>query len=186
MPQAHAKHVMVYGDSLSAAYGMDLEQGWVYLLDQKWGAEHVITNASISGETTHGGLQRLPLTLTRVKPDVVLIELGANDGLQGYSIARIEANLESMVKLAQAAGAKVVIAGISIPASYGPRYIDQFRATFTAVASRTGANYIDLYNSDFLVTEGYIQDDGLHPTAVTQPIIRDAIAQLFADRGLLD
>lgn len=166
---------------MSAAYGMELEQGWVHLLKEKWGDQHQISNASISGETTHGGVQRLPLTLARMKPDAVFIELGANDGMRGSPISRIRANLEEMVKLSQQAGAKVAIAGISIPASYGPRYIDQFRAIFTEVAEQSGAAYIDLYDQEFVSKDGYIQEDGLHPTAITQPIIRDRLANFFSN-----
>jgi acyl-CoA thioesterase-1 len=182
---AHAKHILIYGDSLSAAYGMDLEQGWVYLLKEKWAGQHQISNASISGETTQGGVQRLSITLERMKPDVVLIELGANDAMRGSPISRIRDNLEQMVELSQQAGAKVAIAGISIPASYGPRYIDQFRAVFTEVAEQSGAAYIDLYDQEFISRDGYIQADGLHPTAITQPIIRDRLAE-FLNNELLD
>lgn len=183
---AHAKHILVYGDSLSAAYGMELEQGWVSLLGEKWTGDHTITNASISGETTHGGLQRLPVTLDRVKPDIVLIELGANDGLRGAPIKQIRSNLMEMVKLSKAAGTEVVVAGISIPATYGPRYIDQFRAVFKEVADAKEVNYIDLYQEDFVTQEGYIQADGLHPTAITQPLMRDIVAEYFSQQELLE
>jgi acyl-CoA thioesterase-1 len=158
---------------------MELEQGWVHLLQEKWSGKHQVSNASISGETTHGGVQRLAITLERMKPDVVLIELGANDGMRGSPISRIRANLETMVELSQQAGATVAIAGISIPASYGPRYIDQFRAVFTEVAEQSGAAYLDLYDQEFVSKEGYIQADGLHPTAITQPIIRDRLVEFF-------
>lgn len=183
---SHAKHILVYGDSLSAAYGMDIEQGWVHLLSEQWQGQHTITNASISGETTQGGLQRLPLTLERVKPDIVMVELGANDGLRGSKISQIRQNLTDIVELTQASGAQVIVAGISLPASYGPRYIEQFRTLFTSVAEERNAAYFDLYDEDFVSTEGYIQADGLHPTAITQPIIRDNVARFFEDQKLLD
>lgn len=185
-PFTHAKHVLVYGDSLSAAYGMELEQGWVHLLSEHWEGKVTVTNASISGETTHGGLQRLPLTLERLSPDVVVIELGANDGLRGSPISRIRSNLEKMVSLSKESGADVVVAGISLPASYGPRYIDQFRSLFTQVAADHEVAYLDLYEEKFVGKEEYIQGDGLHPTAITQPLIRDNVAKFFEQNKLLD
>ena len=110
----HAKHILVFGDSLSAAYGMELEQGWVALLDTSLGEEHNISNASISGETTGGGLARLPLALTEFRPDLVIIELGANDGLRGQPTERMRDNLEKMIRLVQETGAEVMLASISI------------------------------------------------------------------------
>lgn len=186
---ARAKHLLVFGDSLSAAYGMDWEQGWAQLLDQHWqaaegGAVHRVSNASISGETSVGGLDRLPLTLEELNPDVVLIELGANDGLRGYPIERIRENLLEMVDLVEASGAQVIIAGISLPPSYGPRYIDQFRQMFRDVAETRELPFIDFFREDFIGKPGYIQADGLHPTEVTQPILRDALLAFFAETGL--
>lgn len=186
---AKAKHLLVFGDSLSAAYGMDWELGWAQLLDQHWqNAEgevvHRVSNASISGETSVGGLDRLPLTLEELNPDVVLLELGANDGLRGYPISRIRENLLKMVDLVEASGADVIIAGISLPPSYGPRYIDQFRAMFRDVAESRELPFIDFFREDFIGKPGYIQADGLHPTEITQPIIRDALLSFFAEEGL--
>lgn len=183
---AQAKQILIYGDSLSAAYGMDLQDGWVQLLQDKWQGQHTITNASISGETTHGGVQRLANTLEQVKPDVVFIELGANDGMQGYPVSRIRANLQEMVAMSQQAGARVVLAGITIPATYGPRYIDEFRNMFIEVARESDIPYIDLYDPEFIVKEGYLQADGLHPTQKTQALIRDKIADFFNAQALLD
>ncbi|MFT5612024.1 MAG: acyl-CoA thioesterase-1 [Arenicella sp.] len=182
---ANAKHLLVFGDSLSAAYGMEWEQGWAQLIDQQWqslGSEHQISNASISGETTAGGLARLPLTLDELKPDVVLIELGANDGLRGYPISKIMQNLIQMVELSQASGAVVLIGGISLPPSYGPRYIDQFRQVFRDVAQAKDIAYIDFFIEGFLSKPGYIQSDGLHPTQITQPLIKDAILEFLAQQ----
>lgn len=183
---AQAKHILIYGDSLSAAYGMELEQGWAHLLAQQWQGKHTVTNASISGETTQGGLQRLPLTLERLQPDVIVIELGANDGLRGAPISRIKSNLEKMIDLSKASGVMVVVAGISLPASYGPRYIDQFRALFADLAAEHEVGYLDLYREEFVGKPEYIQADGLHPTAITQPMIRDSVAEYFANSELLD
>ncbi|MFT5135607.1 MAG: acyl-CoA thioesterase-1 [Arenicella sp.] len=182
---ANAKHLLVFGDSLSAAYGMEWEQGWAQLIDQQWqsqASEHQISNASISGETTAGGLARLPLTLEELKPDVVLIELGANDGLRGYPISKIMQNLTQMVELGQASGAVVLIGGISLPPSYGARYIDQFRQVFRDVAENKDIAYIDFFIQGFLSKPGYIQSDGLHPTEITQPLIKDSILEFLAQQ----
>jgi len=185
-PVAHAKQLLVYGDSISAAYGMELEKGWVHLLDQAWGKNHTVINASISGETTSGGLARLPLTLAELKPDVVLLELGANDGLRGHSIAQISENLEQMINLIKTSGAQVVVAGISVPPSYGPRYIDKFRAIFPTLAKKYDLPFIDFYQEELFLTEGYIQADGLHPTEITQPIIRDTVLKFFEQHKLFE
>ena len=120
-----AKHLVIFGDSLSAAYGMDLEQGWAHLLSQQLSDNHKVTNASISGETSGGGLARLPVTLDELKPDIVMLELGANDGLQGLSIVAMRDNLEKMIVLLQNQNIEIALVGISLPASYGPRYIDR-------------------------------------------------------------
>lgn len=184
-PHSYAKHILVFGDSLSAAYGMELEQGWVSLLDTALGDEHRISNASISGETTGGGLARLPLALSEFKPDLVIIELGGNDGLRGQTTQRMQENLEQMIKLVEDSGAEAVLASISIPPSYGPRYIDAFRKVFTDLAQEHKLPVIDLYREDFYNTEGYIQADGLHPTPITQPIIRDLFLDFFSENKLL-
>lgn len=183
---AYAKHLLVFGDSLSAAYGMEWEQGWAQLIDQQWqlqGSEHQLSNASISGETTAGGLARLPLTLQELMPDVVLIELGANDGLRGYPIDKIKQNLTQMVEVSQASGAVVLIGGISLPPSYGPRYIDQFRQVFRDVAEDKNIAYIDFFIEGFLSKPGYIQADGLHPTQITQALIKDAVLAFLAQQA---
>lgn len=184
-PYSHAKHILVFGDSLSAAYGMELEQGWVALLRTALSDKHRISNASISGETTSGGLARLPLALTEFNPDLVIIELGANDGLRGQSTALMRNNLKQMIKLSQDSGAEVVLTNISIPPSYGQRYIDAFRRTFTDLAQETKVPILDLYREDFYNIKGYIQADGLHPMPVTQPIIRDTFLDFFSEQTLL-
>ena len=186
---AYAKHLLVFGDSLSAAYGMEWEQGWAQLINKQWqsqASEHRISNASISGETTVGGLARLPLTLEELNPDVVLIELGANDGLRGYPINKIMQNLTQMVELSQASGAVVLIGGISLPPSYGPRYIDQFRQVFRDVAKDKDIAYIDFFIEGFLSKPGYIQSDGLHPTQLTQALIKDAVLEFLAQQPAFD
>ena len=181
-----AKHLVVFGDSLSAAYGMELDQGWVHLVAQKLGTEHTVTNASISGETTVGGLARLPQTLTELQPDVVVLELGANDGLRGYPIPGIKTNLGKMIKLIESSGAIPVLAGISVPPSYGFRYMDQFRNAYRQLAQEYTIPFIDLYNESFVTTPGFIQQDGLHPTAIGQPIISESVLLFLNQQGIFE
>lgn len=185
-PTAHAKHLLIFGDSLSAAYGMELEQGWAHLLGDSLAKKHMVTNASISGETSSGGLARFKLTVNEFQPDLILLELGANDGLQGLSIKAMHDNLTEMIEIGKNSGAQVIIAGISLPASYGPRYIDMFRATFTDLADTHELPFIDFYREDFFTEPGYIQADGLHPTIITQALIRDMILEFLTNNKLLD
>ncbi|NND83003.1 MAG: arylesterase [Gammaproteobacteria bacterium] len=182
------QHLLVFGDSLSAAYGIDIEKGWASLLAQHWqqnGKPHRLTNASISGETTDGGLARLPVTLQEIKPDIVAIELGANDGLRGHPLTRIQANLERMVDLVEAAGAQPIVIGISLPPSHGPRYVDGFRSLFAKVAEAKQVPFIDFYRAEFFDQPGYIQEDGMHPTEAPQPLIRDAVLGFLEQQNLL-
>ena len=185
-PHAHAKHILVFGDSLSAAYGMELKQGWAHLLEESLGDEHTVTNASISGETSGGGRARFRLTLEEFQPDLVLLELGANDGLQGLSLTGLHENLSAMIEMSKDSGAEVVLAGISLPPNYGPRHIDKFRSIFVDLSKNYNLPFIDFYREEFFTEPGYIQADGLHPTAVTQPIIRDIILDFLNENNLLD
>ena len=170
--------ILVYGDSLSAAYRMPQQQGWVSLLQQRLqtqGYPYHVVNASVSGETTSGGLSRLQITLRQHKPDIVLLELGANDGLRGLPLAQMRNNLETMIKTIQAAGADVVLLGIMIPPNYGPKYTQEFSQSFTELAKR-----FDLPRVNFLL-EGVAGkpeltlDDGLHPSAIAQPRILENV-----------
>lgn len=186
----HAKHILVFGDSLSAAYGMDIEQGWVHLLKEHLSnkgdqASYQVTNASISGETTSGGLARLEVTLAEFEPDMVLLELGANDGLRGYPVEKIESNLNAMLDMVEQFGATPVLLGISIPPSYGPRYVDQFRNTYVSIADQRQLPFLDLYQEEFYLRPGFMQRDGLHPTAITQPIIKELMLNFLEQQQLL-
>ncbi|MBT8115040.1 MAG: arylesterase [Arenicella sp.] len=183
------KHLLVFGDSLSAAYGIDVEQGWAHLLNEYWlenGVAHHTTNASISGETTDGGLARLELTLNELKPDVVMLQLGANDGLRGHPLSRIRNNLQHMIDMIKQSGAEPIVVGISLPPNHGPRYIDGFRQIFRDVAAEHEVPYIDFYREEFFSIPGYIQQDGLHPTALPQPLIVDSLLDFFAENSLFD
>jgi acyl-CoA thioesterase-1 len=183
---AHAKNIVIFGDSLSAAYGMDLEKGWAHLLAETLKDKHTIHNASISGETSRGGLARMPLTLEEFNPDLLLLEIGANDGLQGLSISNMRSNLEQMIQLNIASGTKVALVGISLPASYGARYVDKFRASFSDLAKKYNLPFIDFYREEFVAQEGNIQADGLHPTEKTQPMIRDWVLDFLNNEQLLN
>ena len=177
---------MIYGDSLSAAYGMDENKGWVNLLAEQTKSILQVSNASISGETSAGGLARLPLSLDELSPDLVILELGANDGLRGYSPKLLKKNLDEMIQIIKASKADLVLASISLPPTYGPRYIDSFRNVFAELATQHKIPLLDLYQPSFLETPGYIQEDGLHPTEVTQPIIRDLVIDFLKKHDLLE
>ena len=172
---AHAeKTLLILGDSISAAYGMSLEQGWVSLLEQQLNTSHPeyrVINASISGETTGGGLRRLPGLLSQYAPNVLLIELGGNDGLRGLPPAKIRDNLLRMAQLAQASGASVLLLPMEIPPNYGERYTAAFRESFNAVADKTGASLAPFILDGVATQTGLMQDDGIHPTASAQPLL---------------
>lgn len=164
--------ILVLGDSLSAAYGMPVEHGWVALLAARYAATAAapqIVNASISGETTSGGLERLPALLAAHRPDVVVLELGANDGLRGLPVADMEANLARMIELAQAAHARVLLLGMRIPPNYGPRYTDRFHASYATLAARYGVPLVPFFLDGVAGDPALVQDDGLHPRAEAQP-----------------
>jgi len=165
---------MIMGDSISAAYGMSLEQGWVALmmgqLAQIYPDAHVI-NASISGETAAGGLRRLPALLDEHQPTLVIIELGGNDGLRGYPVKSFRSDLRDMTKMSQAVGAQVLILAMEIPPNYGARYTSSFRQSYPKVAEETGAVLGPFLLADVATKTDLMQADGIHPTAEAQPIL---------------
>jgi acyl-CoA thioesterase-1 len=164
--------VLVLGDSLSAAYGLPTDQGWVALLGQRLsgqGLPHQVINASVSGETTGGGLTRLPALLERHRPRVVIVQLGANDGLRGFGFDQIAGNLTRLIDLSRAAGAKVLLVGMRLPPNYGAAYTEGFQAIFPAVAEQTGAALVPRLLAGVAEDWGLMQPDGLHPTAEAQP-----------------
>ncbi len=180
MPMAAmAKSIVVLGDSISAGYGMDASQGWVNLLQQKFNREqkaHVISNESISGDTTAGGLARIDQALARHKPDIMLLELGANDGLRGLSPVEMKNNLIEMVRRSEKAGAKVMLLGMKIPPNYGKRYIDMFYNIYPQIADELKVPLVPFILEDVAAKPEFMQIDGLHPNALAQPIIADKIA----------
>jgi acyl-CoA thioesterase I len=166
--------ILVLGDSISAAYGMSLEQGWVAQLAEELQAQYpqfAVVNASISGETTSGGLRRLPALLQEHSPSVVVIELGANDGLRGYPLQTLQNNLTALVTMAQDSGARVVILPMEIPPNYGARYTTGFRESFPAVTDATGSLLAPFPLDGVAGNPDLVQPDGLHPTVEAQPLI---------------
>jgi acyl-CoA thioesterase-1 len=167
--------LLVLGDSLSAGYGINQESGWVALLEKDLGDSHSIINGSISGDTTGGGLNRLPRLLEEFSPDYVLLELGGNDGLRGQPLNLMKSNLQAMINLVREAGAEPVLFGMRLPPNYGRRYSDAFAAVYPQLSEAEKVLLIPFQLEELSVTEGMIQEDGLHPTALAQPIIKDLI-----------
>lgn len=175
---ATAKSIVVLGDSISAGYGIEVSQGWVTLLQQKLNEKnkgHIIHNESISGDTTAGGLARINQALTLDKPDIVIIELGANDGLRGLPPELIKSNLAEIAHRAQQAGAKVLLLSMKIPPNYGKRYIDLFYNIYPQLATELGVPYVPFIMEDVALTKDMMQQDGLHPNANGQPVIADKV-----------
>lgn len=171
---ARADTILVMGDSLSAAYGIDPQAGWVNLLKQRLGDEHEVVNASISGETTSGGSARLPDILGQYHPDIVLLELGGNDGLRGLSPQQMQVNLAKMIERSQEKGAEVLLLGIEVPPNYGPAYTQAFREVFAQLASEHDVPLLP-FLLEGVDLDGMLQSDGIHPTAEAQPIILENV-----------
>ena len=175
---APAKTLVVYGDSLSAAYGIAEEDGWVSLLEERMAEKAPgwdLVNASISGETTDGGLRRIEGMLDTQSPELVILELGGNDGLRGKDPATIQSNLATMVERIRAEGARVLLVGIEIPPNYGRAYTKAFREQYRSLAEQEDLAFIPFLLEGIHNSEGMMQDDGIHPTAAAQPLIRDRV-----------
>ncbi|GAA0430769.1 arylesterase [Massilia aurea] len=176
------KTVLVVGDSLSAEYGIARGAGWVALLEQKMKSEKIdarVVNASISGETTSGGKARLPALLGQHKPDLVVIELGANDGLRGLPVPSAEANLRAMIAAAQAQKARVLLVGMRMPPNYGRAYTERFFGMFQTVATSTKSPLVPFMLEGVADKPALFQQDRLHPTAQAHPIILNNIWPTF-------
>ncbi|MFV0278812.1 MAG: arylesterase [Parahaliea sp.] len=176
--RAQERGVLVLGDSISAAYGMSLEQGWVKQLADELSSRfppHSVVNASISGETTAGGLRRLPDLLERHRPALVVIELGGNDGLRGYPIGKLRDNLREMVQLSQRAGARVLLLPMELPPNYGARYTHLFRESFPLVAEENGSALGPFLLEGVATDPRLMQADGIHPTEQAQPRLLDNV-----------
>jgi acyl-CoA thioesterase-1 len=167
--------MLVWGDSLSAAYGIPLEKGWVHLLQEKLGDKYSVVNGSISGETSAGGLTRLPDALKTHQPAYLLLELGANDGLRGIDLPTMRSNLEQMVKLAQSAQAKVVLIGIKLPPNYGAIFTDKFEATYSELAKQYDTPIVPFLLEGVADNWDLMQADGMHPTAEAEPKVLENV-----------
>lgn len=170
--------ILVLGDSLSAALGIRPEQGWVALLAQRLQAQgygYQIVNASVSGETTSGGLERLPRALQLHQPGTVILELGANDGLRGLPVDETRENLAHMVRLSQAAGARVLLVGMRIPPNYGPRYTEQFAHMFPELANQYHLPLVPFLLEKVALDPTRMQQDGMHPNARGEPPVLDTL-----------
>ncbi len=172
--RAEGQNILVIGDSISAAYGLDEADGWVQLTEdslREEGYDVTITNASISGDTTGGGLRRLPDALDRFDPDLLIIELGGNDGLRGYPTKVMQQNLENMATLASNHGALVLIQGMMIPSNYGPAYLKLYSKAFADAAENSGSLFLPFLLEPIAEDRSYFQSDGIHPSADAQPLL---------------
>jgi acyl-CoA thioesterase-1 len=172
-PTAGTTKILVMGDSLSAGYGIDIEQGWVNLLEIELTKNHAIQiiNASVSGETSSGGNTRLPTLLAEHKPDIVILELGGNDALRGQPLKLLQKNLQSMIDASKKIEAKILLAGMQIPPNYGARYSNQFKELYPKLAEENQLGLIPFLLDGIGGNEALMQRDGIHPTAEAQPII---------------
>lgn len=175
---APPKTVLVLGDSLSAAHNIPVEAGWVHLLDArlnqmvpKWTA----INASISGETSLSGRNRLPALLAKYRPQVLVLELGANDGLRGLPLPALRDNLDAMIRLAQRAKVRVLLVGIELPVNYGPQYRDGLRAVYADLARARRTALVPFLLEGIALNPALMQDDGLHPVASAEPQVLDTV-----------
>ncbi|BFM11665.1 esterase TesA [Simiduia litorea] len=168
--------LLVLGDSLSAGYGLsNVESGWVSLLQAEVGMNYRVVNASISGETSAGGLTRLPALLKAHNPSVMIVELGGNDGLRGYSLSQLRKQLSDIITLAQQQDAAVLLMEMQIPPNYGKRYTEKFTHLYTSLAEEHQAQLIPFFLSQLALQEGMMQADGIHPTEAAQPFMKDAV-----------
>jgi acyl-CoA thioesterase-1 len=170
--------VLILGDSLSAAYGMEVQESWPSLLQQRFdedGYDWRVFNSSIAGDTTQGGLTRLPRLLKNQAPAVVLIELGGNDGLRGLPLDVTRGNLQQMIDLSRAAGAEVILCEILIPPNYGPAYTERFTGLFHELAAQEGVTLLPFILADVALDSKLMLDDGIHPNAAAQPVILEAV-----------
>ena len=175
---ATSRTIVVLGDSLSAGYGIKVQEGWVNLLAQRLAAEgygYKVINASVSGETTQGGVSRLPRALERHKPEIVIIELGGNDGLRGLPLAASRENLQRSIKLAKDAGERVLLVGMMIPPNYGARYAEEFRETYVQLARANSIPLVPFLLDEVALNAEFMQEDGIHANARGQPRMLDNV-----------
>jgi acyl-CoA thioesterase-1 len=180
---AGASTILVYGDSLSAGYGLARGEDWAQLLAQRLREkklDYTVANASISGETTLGGLNRIEQALKTHRPVITILALGANDGLRGADLDAMRRNLERMVDAAQKAKSRVILVGMRIPPNYGPQYTEKFQATFGDIAKKRRLPLVPFLLEGFAEKRDYFQADNLHPTAAAQPLMLETIWKVLA------
>jgi len=175
---SHAQEptILIVGDSLSAGYGIDVDQSWAALLQSRLedqGYEHRVVNASIGGETTEGGATRIDQALETFSPALVILELGGNDGLRGIPANRMHENLENIILKSEASGAAIVLLGIRIPTNYGRRYREAFEKVFRDLAAQHEIPWIEFFMEGIAFNEDLMQSDGIHPNATAQPLLLD-------------
>jgi acyl-CoA thioesterase-1 len=174
--------LLILGDSLSAAYGLKQEQGWVSLLQDAWqNKDIIIINAAISGETTDGALARLPRLLKQHSPTHIFVELGGNDGLQGHPVTKIRNNLEKIIQLSQAGKANVILQQMLIPTNYGKRYTQMFTGSYAQLAEQYALTMLPFFLEDIALDKSLMQRDGIHPTAEAQIIIAKDMQKRLGD-----
>ncbi|MGX9462352.1 arylesterase [Shewanella sp. A14] len=166
----YAATVLILGDSLSAGYGMPEDQGWVQLLRNEL-PQHKIINGSVSGETTAGGLRRLPSLLASSQPNLVVVELGGNDGLRGFPPNKLKSNLTKIISLSEEHGAKVLLTEIMVPPNYGPRYTKMFTNVYHQLAAEHAIHLVPFFMQDIAADKSLMQRDGIHPNEHAQASI---------------
>ncbi len=174
--------LLILGDSLSAGYGMNSEESWVSLLETRLkqrGYSYRILNSSISGDTTQGGLARLPRLLDRYQPEIVIIELGGNDGLRGINPKVTRENMTRMIQLSQHSGARILLAGIKLPPNYGATYLQQFESMYTDLANDHGTLLVPFFMDGVVFKLGLLQADGIHPNEKGQPVLLENVWQVL-------
>jgi acyl-CoA thioesterase-1 len=181
LPSQAEPTIVVVGDSISAGFGVPLQQGWVHLLEQQLQQqvpELTVVNAGVSGDTTSGGANRLPDLLTTYTPELVVIELGGNDGLRGTPVTLIQRNLIRMIEAAQSSGADVLLVGMQIPPNYGPRYAEALSQLYPTLAEQYKTMLLPFeLLAKISTAPGMMQDDGIHPATAAQPLLADLLAQ---------
>ena len=171
-----APTVLVLGDSLSAGYGIDVDQSWTTLLQERLkeqGYEHRVVNASIGGDTTESGAARIGQAIETFSPELIVLELGGNDGLRGIPPSTMHENLRTIITTGTASGADVVMLGIKIPPNYGPRYIEAFENVFRELATELEVPWVEFFMEGVALNDELMQDDGIHPNATAQPVLLD-------------
>lgn len=177
-PKQPNHNILVLGDSLSAEYGIKRDSGWVHIVDkklQKEGLNYTMRNASISGDTTSGGLSRLPAALRQHQPEIVIIELGSNDALRGLPLEMTHNNIAEMIELSKQANARVLLVGMQIPPNYGRPYAEQFQSMFVKLAEKHQTDFVPFLLDGVALDKTMFQEDGLHPNEAAQPALADNI-----------